>query len=266
MPEKRFRDSRKRIERAIAHGKAVSKQWAELFDPSAQPKIVRRGPNNFAATVKIKREDDNDISLELGEYFYQLRAALDGVAFESMVLETAQDPPPRENSVEFPIYEKPDKFRNNPLIQTIPPEAAKWIESIQPYSYASNPDADLRELGRLLTLLHNCARKDRHRRLHFIVAGAVALKTAFECEPGVKISNVKAVPIDFLGDDADFLTFDTTFTDVTQSGIRLKTALTIEFGLREFPDCIGQGVMNELERLMLATKEIVDVFELAYPL
>jgi hypothetical protein len=216
--------------------------------------------------VKIKREDDNDISLELGEFFYQLRAALDGVAFEAMVLETAQDPPPRESSVEFPIYEKPEKFWKNPLIQTIPSDAAKWLESIQPYRYTSNSDADLRELGRLLQLLHNCARKDRHRRLHFIVAGAVELKTAFECDPGVSISNVKAVPIDFLGEESDFLTFDTTFTDVAQCGIRLKTALTIEFGLREFPDCIGQGVMNELERLMLATREIVDVFEKGYPL
>jgi hypothetical protein len=38
----------------------------------------------------------SDISIEFGEMFYQLRAALDACVYESACLETGQTPPPDE--------------------------------------------------------------------------------------------------------------------------------------------------------------------------
>jgi hypothetical protein len=263
----RFTDSWKRIDRALLHGRAISKGWKSIFDPFAQPEIERRGETQYVAKVKLKREDSNDLSLELGEYVYQLRAALDGVAFEVMVLETS-DPPPKENRVEFPIYDDPERFKNAPFIKypQFPLEVKDWLESLQPYNLGKSSDPDTNELTRRLKLLHALSRKDRHRRLHVVIGALSELKPHFRFTPNITISNVQPIPIDFMGDSTDFLSFDAVCSDGKASNITLITMGQIEFGIADIDYCFGQETMNELERLMLATRNIVQVFEMGYPL
>jgi hypothetical protein len=240
---RKFEDSWRRIDRAIGHARTITKQWPNLLDPTVKPKIVPKENGKYAAQVRVKRDDTNDFALELGEFFYQLRAALDGVAYQAVVLETGFDPPPRESSVEFPLYDDPKRFEKCPLMTEtqLPIVVREWLESIQPYRFAQSSNPDTIELGRRLKILHDCARKDRHRKLHLVVAGISSLKASFECSPNVQISNVKPVPIDFLGDEVDFLTFDAVITDLSQDTlIRLKTDLLVEIGMVEFPDHIGQ--------------------------
>ena len=265
---RQFEDSWRRIDRAISHARVISQQWPALLDTTAQPKIVQHSVDKYAVQVKVKKENQNDFALEVGEYFYQLRAALDSVAFRTVVLETGYDPPPRENSIEFPIYTKPDRFENCPLITLtkFPPIIKEWIRSVQPYSYPKASDPDIQEMGRLLEVLHDCARKDRHRKLHMIVAGISKLKTRFETSPNVRISNVQPVPIDFFGDEVDFLTFDAVITDRSlDTHVKLHTDMTVDLGMMEFPNQIGQDLMNELERVMIAARHVVQVFEDGYP-
>jgi hypothetical protein len=264
---RKFEDSWRRIDRAIIHARAVTTQWPHLLDPSAQPKIVHREDGKYAAQVRVKRNDKNDFSLELGEFFYQLRASLDAVAYKAVILEMGIDPPQKEDNIEFPIYIDSKRFDKCPFIMLtqFPKMLRDWLESIQPYKFAHSPDPDIVELGRRLKVLHDCARKDRHRRLHVVVAGISSLKASFDCTPNVNISNVRPVPIDFLGDDVDFLTFDGVITDRTQdTRIRLRTDVTVELGMMEFPHHTGQDLIDELERVMNAARHVVQVFEDGY--
>ena len=262
-----FEDAWQRIERAISHAKVISRDWPNLLDTAAQPKIVERGDGQYAVQVRVKKFDKNDFALELGEFFYQLRAALDAVAFRSAVLETGLDPPPKEGSIEFPLYEKPDRFEKCAFmtLTSFPPFLVDWLRSIQPYNYSKAADPDITELGRRLLVLHDCARKDRHRKLHLIVAGISELSTEFETSTNVRISNVRPVPINFFGDDVDFLTFDAATTDRSQDTfVRLRTDMTVELMMMEFPNHIGQNLISELERVMNAARGVVQVFEDRY--
>ena len=266
MPEPRFKDSWKRIDRAIAHAKSVVNQWAELFDPSAEPTVERRGPRRFVARVAVTRHKDNDIGLELGEFFYQLRASLDGLAYEAMALATGCDPPPKVDRVEFPIYLDHDRFTECPFIKLtdFPKELTDWLESIQPYRIGLSPDPAINELGRRLRLLHDCARKDRHRKLHVVVAGITKMGVHVSHTPNITISNVHPIPINFLTNATDFLGFDADFIGVGRRSITVRVDGDIEFGIVEFPDHVGQGVVEELERIILAARHVVEVFERGY--
>lgn len=109
------------------------------------------------------------IALEFGEYLYNLRAALDHLAYTLAVFDSKQDPPPREDAIQFPIYDTKDGFqRNEYRIEALSEKHREWIESVQPYMGENGP------VHYLLHWLNDLARKDRHRQLH--VMGAHILR------------------------------------------------------------------------------------------
>lgn len=264
MEESYFRDSRQRIARAIIHAKNIVRVWETLIDRDQipEPEILKRGNHNFVASISLKYETENDLSLLIGEYFYQLRAALDAAMYRSMALQEGVADPLKADSVEFPIYTDRKRFDRSPVMKSsLPAEVKNWLRSIQPFAFENSNDSGDRELGRRLKILHDCARKDRHRRLHVTMATITNLETAFLHTPNLVISNIKPIPIDFLNGETDFLAFDVHVFEKGDTSIKLATGVTIEFAMAEIEGLAGNALLQELERVMLAVRHIVDVFE-----
>ena len=60
-------------------------------------------------------------------------------------------------------------------------ELNDWISTIQPYSAEKTRDDSDFGLNVTLELLHNCARKDRHRRLHVAAVVPRSIEYIYNC-------------------------------------------------------------------------------------
>ncbi len=263
---RRFEDSWKRIDRATMHAEAFASQWAGLIDPEAKEVgIKRKNDGTWVAFAIHKVNPEHDLAIELGEFFYQLRAALDGMIFKAVIIQGKVDPPANESTLEFPIYPTKGKFEGCAAYRAPFPEKLKaWFEAIQPYNTGKPGYAETADMRRLLTLLHNCARKDRHRRLHVVAAIPTSVEWKFDISPGGKISNVRELRPNFLENESEFLAFHASGVSGPDSYFKLATGVTIEISVAEIPGLTGQGVMLELARIIDAVRYIVEKFEVGY--
>ena len=91
--------------------------------PKASTTEVYRKDERTWVAKKVKPPiPDNFLSIELGEFFYQLMAALDGVVFQATVLQGEIDPPANVDGLYFPLCRKlrtfnESAFNNGPLPQ-----------------------------------------------------------------------------------------------------------------------------------------------------
>jgi hypothetical protein len=106
------------------------------------------------------------LSLLLGEYLYELRAALDNCLYNIAVIDSGQSPPLNGELLEWPIYLTPKKWKDNQRrFAALSPALRDALEGIQPYQ-AQAPGWNC------LRILHDLARTDRHRALHLVTLHA----------------------------------------------------------------------------------------------
>lgn len=263
-----FEDSWKRIKRAKVHAEAFWSEVLRVF-PKDGDSIDLNQENErtwvAAAAFKIVPNDEV-LSLELGEYFYQLRAALDALIWKAVWLTQGSEPPADANTLEFPIYIKQGKFNSAGIHKfPFPQELKTWLGGIQPYS-AEKPVGDPeRGPASTLTVLHDCARKDRHRRLH--VAAAIAKTVHYDFldgfPEGVTIHSADILPADFFKGKNEFLRVELS----PKTGVMPKfkkhfaTALQIDISVDEITNWTDEGFPGELRRFGQATEHVIDRFE-----
>lgn len=134
-----------------------------------------------AISIVRHRPPTHRLSLLIGEFLYELRAALDNCLYETAVVYSGQDPPPGDGVLQFPIYDTPESWtRNLYRLRHLSDEHRAMLERVQPYQ------AELQDLN-CLRILNRLARNDRHRTLH--VVGSVLAKGAMlvEAPPGSKV-------------------------------------------------------------------------------
>jgi hypothetical protein len=152
----------------------------------------------------------HDWSLELGEILYHLRAALDGAIYQSAIIESGQDPPPRYNKLEFPIYSCPSEFAKyaHRKIGTLSPKCREFIESVQPYH---TPDLQAKlmvlNVNRNLGIINDWARKDRHRTLHVVGAWASRANPQLRLPPSATLQYLHVTRDGFLDKGREIATF-----------------------------------------------------------
>ena len=193
-----YKAARLRFERAIAHGEHLSKLWNEiptdiLCTPKA--KIDRDGHGVLMAT-KVGEVPD-ELSLVLGEHLYQLRSALDACIYQATVYATGKNPPPDENKLEFPITSDPTEWPKlaKRRLAELPVGVQKGIESVQPYHSLSLPPEDMvSSIGRSIGILHDLARKDRHRQLHIVGSWPLEVKPDFSFPARVSLRAFETMP------------------------------------------------------------------------
>lgn len=126
---------------------------------------------------------------------YQLRAALDGAVYAAAVVDSGSDTPPNENLLEFPICDSRNDFiRQARKIAPLSNERKALTEAVQPFNI---PDIDPRWMignyNRSLKILHDWARKDRHRKLHIAGSWAFRASPEFKLPSKTTLSYVKVL-------------------------------------------------------------------------
>ncbi|HEY0309298.1 MAG TPA: hypothetical protein VGB94_14140 [Acidobacteriaceae bacterium] len=267
MPEL-FADSRRRIRRAVGHGKAFKEQWESLLHPESFATSVEVDGDWRSGVVKATPAaiPDHDLALELGEFFYQLRAALDGAIYTASALAEGINPPSNQDRVEFPICTTVSKFDSNAVNRLPFPEVLRdWIETIQPYNTAKTANTTYSNLNEALLRLHDCARKDRHRRLHVVVAAPRDVQWQFAITPPGKVVDVQALDCNFLEGETVFMRFMIEgINPKIPCKINLITAVTMEVAIEELPTVMGGNIGIEMDKILRATEFVIDTFESGY--
>jgi len=261
----RFTDSRKRIERALLHANTLATEWNALLDPKAfQLRSEHKSDGTSVIYGRFRDLPKNDLALELGEFFYQLRAALDGLIFVTAEFLSAPNAPANENRLEFPIYDHPGRFKDCPVWKgPFPQELKDWLESVQPYSAPSSNDPNVVEYGRRLKLLHDCARKDRHRKLHMLATVPVNFQVFFD--PPIPGAQIEYLSPNLLEGEAELVKVRISKEDWTDPKISFKGNLTLNITIAEMPGVVGSAISREMENLTNLASLITNDFESAFP-
>lgn len=169
-----------RLDRAIVHRTEAAKAWAAWLgdedDPAYEMSLTleedRPGVGRGTLRAWLCRPVPSNISILLGEYFYNLRAALDHAAYATAVIDNGWiDPPPEESLLEYPICESVDQWPNAARhIRSLSKRHQAWIEQFQPFREFEGV-AEPRLRG--IYWINELARLDRHRGLR-VVGGYLA--------------------------------------------------------------------------------------------
>jgi hypothetical protein len=261
-----FPQSWRRVDRAAFHLKAFQAEWERVVGPEAHEIVTEPNDDWTQGTVRavprISRE--NTLAIELGEFFYQLRAALDATVYQAALFVEATDPPADEDRLEFPIYAGEKRFKNSAVyIGKFPDDLKRWFESIQPYNAAKTADADTLLLIKYLRLIHDCARKDRHRQLHIVAAYPTRFACEFEYTPStLRIRSPRRLRVNLLESDEPFFFFDIEGADLTvHNKIKLKTTLQVEVSVDQIPVAPGGRMDTEIKGMCAAVEFVIKYFE-----
>jgi hypothetical protein len=121
--------------------------------------------------VRIRVKEIGEIPVEwhvrIGECVYNMRTALDHLAYGLNIIGSGKDPPPNHKVSQFPIYHDRLSYRGltrarraRDLIEHFPRGARTRVERLQPYHGRKNDPFSPRRLGDLAEL----ANIDKHRR------------------------------------------------------------------------------------------------------
>jgi hypothetical protein len=258
-----FTDSRKRIVRASEHRKTFADGWNTAIDEKGYTVSVETDGRSGVLRAIRSKHLEVDLSLELGEFFYQLRSALDNAVFEAAELQIGADVAKYEDRLYFPIHTKPSGFKDSTFSQiAFPDELKRWVESIQPYNIspsATPPDGWM--VG--LRILNDCARKDRHRRLHAVVGVATQMTGRLIVPTTANVKSVTPLPTNLLEGETKFLQF--WYEGVCPAEqVYMDGDFTIEISVKEIP-VRGPKLATGLGLCILVATEIVDKIESFYP-
>lgn len=157
-----------RLERCKDHFESFGTTWAEhLATQPHSPKVeVDKDGNGRLALIRHK-EPPLVLSLFLGEFLYELRAALDNALYAAAIIDSGKNPPPKAESLEWPICQTEKAWKNhrNGRLSALSQELQEDLYSIQPFK-AESP------AWNCLAILNDMARIDRHRAVHFITSFA----------------------------------------------------------------------------------------------
>ena len=193
-----FSKCRARIARAVHHANEAAEVWNSL-DITHLLAVTLFVRDDGTGTLDVDQVEPlpESLELELGEYLYQLRAALDGSVYASAIQDSGQNPPPKASSIEFPICESKDEWpKQSRKIAQLNAGRQRFIEATQPF--AEPPlEASLLVLNsnRCLRFLNELARIDRHRRLHTLIAGISMDRPLFELPEGTRLERLEVRPM-----------------------------------------------------------------------
>lgn len=207
---------------------------------------------------------DLDIPLVLGEFFYQLRAALDGLLYRAMVI-TTLDPPENHERLQFPIYSKPKEFRLSAAhFEALSAELRAWIEDVQPYNSEKTASTPFSAINALLALLNDCARKDRHRELHVVAGWAKRYEGQLRFDPPARLSSIEGNECNFLEAEGEFLRIRIEEFDPNVN-INLTSGLEVDLSIEGMPGIRGEEIGEVLRSIELAVGFVIHRFEQEIP-
>lgn len=128
-----------------------------------------------------------ELSLEFGEFLYQLRAALDSLVYELAIIDSGQDPPPDAEKLEFPIRRSKASFDDAAWkIRPLSDLHREMIESIQPHNLEDLAPG-MRKTAETLAVVNDLARKDRHRGTRVVASWGSSANPEFDLPDGCSL-------------------------------------------------------------------------------
>jgi len=116
-------------------------------------------------------------ALELGEWLYNLRACLEYIMWATCAHLTEQTPPPKENTIQYPIYEQEEAWNKNKYrLKYLEDHHRAMLWRVQPF----NSNAEANYLG----TINRLARIDRHRRLTITTSYLAEIQPEVEVPQG----------------------------------------------------------------------------------
>lgn len=216
-----------RLDRCVEHFEAFRMAWEEHLNTKPHTVGVEVDPDGNGRIVFTRlSEPPIELSLILGEYLYELRAALDNTLYAVAVLDSGVNPPPKASSLEWPICvdERAWQAHRRRRLDTLSVEIQDALHAIQPFQ-AKYPTWNC------LRILNDMARADRHRTVYFVTSYAsngwmqhdVNLVKDLEVYPGPVAPDGTLATFRWLGDfpiTQDYLDGATEF-EVEVAGIEL---------------------------------------------
>jgi hypothetical protein len=262
-----FQACRKRIERATAYSKELSDSWGAIANEHFY-RITANVDTDGSGAIKATRVNPipPDFMFKLGELFYQLRASLDSAVYASAVLESGCEPPPKHESLAFPIVLDPLKYPKKQAreLGDLSNERRRIVQSIQPFVVDDPVMPQLAFERRALGILNRWARVDRHRRLHVVGSWVGRFAPKFRLPEGVEVQSFRAIESGFLEDVSILATFVlSNWNPAHAKHVYTNPNLKIEIALDEKPtpaspeDSFG----NRLRAMMIVCHRIVDSME-----
>jgi hypothetical protein len=268
----KFKNSAIRLRRADDHLASFQAEWNTLAQ-NRFGSVCRYDRDSGWYIASLTASDsvresvrNTPLPLILGEFAYQLRAALDALMWDAITLTQGAEPPADANRIEFPVLNgKIRKFENCGFHDFPFPKKLKvWLESIQPGS-ASKP-LDHPEIGLTEALedVHNLARFDRHRRLRIIASMPTELYADFVFVPpnGFRAIGTEGLPCNILGDQYDLFRFKVeSATGISPEHISIITSTKFEVFFEDIPAVKDTPSGTRLSQLGDAVGYVIERFE-----
>ena len=254
-----------RLDRANVHGQAAINFWLDLFKDNPSSAIVDEqgyGVAVISAVFSKPLGDSIPISIELGEFLYQLRAALDSAVFELASHLRRPAPPIKESRLYFPIFEKASYFESSSFnANFFPNEMKSWVESIQPYNTEVLSDLKQKSLSQWLFILHQMCNIDKHRRLHLAaIWPGKELIGSLSLPEGSDSVRIEGIQSNFLEGKFEFLRLEVKNPISGPRGrIHVKTTFTPQITIEGIPlenpwdgiESMSQAVRYAVERFAM---------------
>ena len=243
------------------HRQSLTKIWNGLDTAStytSHGKIDADGTGKFFITP-VRRDWLLPFSLEFGEMLYQLRGALDACVYDAAVLEFGQDPPPDEQKWNFPITEDTGKFEE--AVKRMPKitnDMGAILETVQPYTTTTGThEGQQWEIGKVLAILNDWARIDRHRKLHLV--GTIPTNGVLRIghPPAMTIEYCNFMMGDVLENKSQIAEFKLA-NYVPGSKIYMKPTFSFHIAVDETPRCDLQEISTAM---MLSVQVVREIFE-----
>jgi hypothetical protein len=266
---KPFEGCWKRVERADAHRKTLAEAWNSFIEDDPYSVSVRMEHDGTGRIWVRPRYSalPASFALELGEMLYQFRAALDGCVYDAAILETRKNPPPDEKGLAFPICPSAKEFENAawhiaPLLN----DRRDIIESVQPYNTPKlAPELMVLNFNRTLGILHDWARKDRHRQLHVIGSWGSNANPKVRFPDDTNLAYMTVIGSGFLEDEGHIATFKLDgFTP--GMNVQANPDLAIDIAVNEIPPpCADNDTLgNRLLAMSVASQSIIGAFKKSF--
>ena len=250
MRERPFDAIWQRIERASAHRKRFGEKWdahlhAHPYDTMVN--VDSKGEGSVGIEQEIPPPDGLD--LLLGEFLYNLRAALDNCIYEVAVIDSGKDPPPHSEQIQYPIYATAEQFTANKYrLEALSDDHRRFIELDQPYHGWDGPT------DHPFAMLNDLARRDRHRRLHLVGSYLLAAKPLFRVPPGHVIETFEVTEFGPFGRYTEVLRFGVSPPLPTDQGVEVNPQATIAVELADTPREVSE---TDLGQRLFSIEEFV---------
>jgi hypothetical protein len=240
-----FDGCRQRIGRANFHGNALAELWNSFNTNDAYATRINLQDDGTGEVFVSPTELDwrSPFSLQFGELLYQLRAALDSLIYQSAVLQSGKNPPPKESNLQFPISSCAENFKSvGHYIAPLSDECKAFIESVQPYqanvvtSTAPDGNGSRWNINNHIATLNDLARKDRHRRLRVAGCSAVdgVIQIGLPVGSGMSVEYASFQSFDTLENESKLGTFKIA-NFWRHPNVQVNTNLTFHVAIEDIP-------------------------------